>query len=62
MATTEKQKRAIGFCETFLDVKFTGDKEDFQRVSNFLSKYLDKAKAIAEEVSSCGFDPMDVYD
>lgn len=39
MATTEKQKRAIGFCETFLDVKFTGDKEDLEKC-HFESAYI----------------------
>jgi len=46
--TTDKQKRAVRYCENWLkDVKFKGDINNFNEVSNFLSKHLDAAKDIA---------------
>jgi hypothetical protein len=43
---TVRQFKAIGFCETVLDVKFTGTTR--QEAYEFLSMYLDKAKETAE--------------
>lgn len=48
--TTSKQKAAVSFCEEWLEVKFTGDLENRCQVSHFLSKYLDEAKSLYEEV------------
>ena len=48
--TTERQKKAVAFCETWLkDAKFTGDINNFNEVSNYLSECLDTAKDIALE-------------
>ena len=42
--TTDRQKRAVYFCEQWLNVTFNGDINNFQQVSNFLSEYLKEAK------------------
>lgn len=42
--TTDRQKSAVHFCEQWLNVTFSGDINNFQQVSNFLSKYLKEAK------------------
>ena len=42
--TTERQKKAVSFCEEILDIKFTGDIDNFNEVSVFLSRYLEAAK------------------
>lgn len=41
---TDRQKNAISFCKEMLGVDFDGDIEDYNQVSSFLSKYLEKAK------------------
>ena len=50
--TTNRQKVAVRFCETWLDISFEGDINNFNQVSNFLSTYLDAAKAICEDAVS----------
>lgn len=50
--TTKRQKAAVNFCELWLQVKFKGDIDDFNQVSNFLSINLDSAKLIADEATS----------
>lgn len=42
--TTQRQKRAIKFCETILDIEFTGDINNYQHVNWFLSSFLEDAK------------------
>lgn len=42
--TTDRQKRAVRFCEEILGVKYEGDIDDYTRVSNFLGLYLASAK------------------
>lgn len=49
--TTKRQKAAVHFCEQWLEVVFTGDINNYQQVSNFLSKYLEKAKNLHTEIS-----------
>lgn len=49
--TTKRQKAAVHFCEQWLKIKFTGDINNYQQVSNFLSKYLSEAKYLYLEVS-----------
>ena len=44
--TTEKQRRAVAFCERWLNIKFNENVNDFEKVSRFLSINLDYAKAI----------------
>lgn len=42
--STDRQKAAIHFCESWLQIKFTGNINDFYEVSDFLSEYLELAK------------------
>lgn len=42
--TTDRQKRAVHFCEKVLEIKFIGDINDYNLVSRFLSKNLKLAK------------------
>lgn len=42
--TTDKQKRAIAFCNEQCDEKFTGDIDNFAEVSKYLSTHLARAK------------------
>ena len=42
--TTDKQKRAIAFCNEQCDEKFTGDINNFTEVSKYLSTHLAQAK------------------
>lgn len=55
--TTERQKKAVEFCEYWLDVKFKGNLDNRNDVSKFLSEHLDRAKFVAEEAT---FN-MDIY-
>lgn len=50
--TTNKQKAAVNFCEHIFDIKFIGDIEDRQKVSDFLSKYLSEAKRLYSEIEA----------
>lgn len=47
--TTERQKNAVWFCEQWLDERFEGDIDDFNDVSEYLSRNLDAAKEISNE-------------
>ena len=47
---TDKQKGAVDFCETCLNITFTGDINSFCEVSDFLSEYLDEAKQLYSEI------------
>lgn len=42
--TTDRQKRAVDFCERVLEIKFTGDINNHNLVSEFLNKNLKLAK------------------
>lgn len=57
--TTNKQKSAIKFCEFWTKVEFTGDIHSFKEVSNYLSIYLDTAKAISEDAISSYYSNFD---
>lgn len=46
---SKKQKEAVKFCEQVLNIKFVGNINDFNDVSNFLFDYLDDAKDICYE-------------
>lgn len=51
--TTDRQKRAVRFCEKWLHIVFNGDIDNFNEVSVFLSKHLDNAFMREEEASYC---------
>ena len=51
MKSTERQRAAVHFCEQWLNVTFSGDINNFQQVSKFLSKYLKEAKLIYSEIA-----------
>ena len=46
--TTDKQKRAILFCNKVLSEKFEGDINNFREVSDYLSQHLEEAKKKTE--------------
>lgn len=62
--STPRQRAAVRYCENWLEIKFTGDITNFQSCHDFLSQYLELAKAtehqnyiaICDEVGEC--DPM----
>lgn len=56
--TTNRQKKAVGFCESVLNVKFEGDLNDYHQVSVFLGKYLEYAKELRDEFQ--GLDLNDI--
>lgn len=45
--TTERQKRAIAFCNQMCHEKFDGDLDNFKEVFDYLSKHLNEAKESA---------------
>ena len=49
--TTDRQKKAVHFCEKWCNVNFTGDINNYQEVSKFLSEYLEDAKEFCLSVS-----------
>lgn len=49
--TTDRQKRAVQYCEDWLHIKFNGDLNNYKEVFNFLSENLESAKDIALEAS-----------
>lgn len=51
MKSTERQRAAVHFCEQWLNVTFSGDINNFQQVSKFLSKHLEEAKLIYSEIA-----------
>lgn len=57
--TTKRQKAAVNFCESVLNIKFTGNIDNFNEVSEFLSEYLDQAKVIAEDAISSYYSNFD---
>ena len=48
--TTNKQKAAVHFCEQWLGITFKGNIENKYQVSTFLSKYLQEAKNLYNEI------------
>lgn len=56
--TTERQKRAVEFCESMGCDEFLGDIEDFREVSKYLSENLDHAKVVRDELE--GLHPYDL--
>lgn len=57
--TTQRQKKAVRFCEIWLHVTFDGDINNFNDVNKFLSIYLDCAKATAEDAISSYYSNFD---
>jgi hypothetical protein len=57
--TTDRQKAAVNFCEEWLHIKFEGDINNFQEVSNFLSIYLDEAKIVSEDAIESFYSNFD---
>lgn len=57
--TTEKQKRAVRFCELWLEIEYKGDIEDFDSVSSFLYDHLDIAKSISEDATASYYSNFD---
>ena len=57
--TTEKQKKAVRFCELWLKIEYKGDIDDFDSVSSFLFDYLDIAKSINEEATTSYYSNFD---
>lgn len=49
--TTDKQKRAVRYCEKWMHVTFVGDIDNYRDVSSFLSEYLQSANEREEEAS-----------
>lgn len=49
--STKRQRAAVKFCELWLNIKFIGNIESSNAVSEFLSEYLDVAKQFATELS-----------
>lgn len=62
--TTSRQKRAVAFCERMVGVKFSGDLDDYNSVSVFLRKYLERARIEQATIMDnwYGEEPMDWYD
>ena len=50
--TTNKQKADVHFCEQWLNVTFTGNINNEQKVLDFLNEYFNEAERIYEEYSS----------
>lgn len=57
--TTNRQKAAVRFCETWLEISFIGDINNFREVSKFLFEHLDNAKAICEDSISSYYSNFD---
>lgn len=57
--TTKRQKAAVRFCETWLQISFTEDINNFREVSNFLFEHLDNAKAICDDAVSSYYSNFD---
>ena len=47
--TTDRQKKAIWFCNKTISTKFEGDVDNFDEVSSYLSQHLEEAKKQAEQ-------------
>lgn len=57
--TTERQKLAVKFCETWTKIEFVGNIDNFEKVSAYLKLYLDQAKAIAKDAVSSYYSNFD---
>lgn len=57
--TTRRQKAAVNFCESVLNITFKGDINNFDEVSEFLSEYLEQAKVIAEDAIESYYSNFD---
>lgn len=63
MKPTQKQIAAVNFCCAMLSVEFTGNIENKNEVSLFLSENLDDAKRLYEELQAeYSAYIMDLYD
>ena len=51
--TTKRQRAAVRYCENMLDIKFNGDINNFNQVSEFLDYYLESAKTREEDILQC---------
>lgn len=51
--TTKRQRAAVRYCESMLDIKFNGDINNFNQVSSFLNQYLEEAKIREEDILQC---------
>lgn len=56
--TTDRQKKAIEFCNNILSEKFTGDVDNFKEVSNYLALHLDEAKKKKLEPKKFYYQPQ----
>ncbi|MCD8206810.1 MAG: hypothetical protein LUD72_02625 [Bacteroidales bacterium] len=54
--TTQKQKKAVAFCERWVGDEFRGDINSFKQVSDYLDEYLDEAKELADKAWSAWYD------
>lgn len=50
---TPRQKGAINFIESMLDITFNGDINNYNQVSTFIGLYLDEAKIRYYDVLEC---------
>ena len=41
--STERQKKAVSYCEHWMKAKFTGNLDSFNEVSKYLTRFLKKA-------------------
>lgn len=63
MKPTQKQIAAVNFCCEMLPIEFTGNIENKNEVSLFLSEHLDDAKRLYEELQAeYSAYIMDLYD
>ncbi len=53
--STEKQQKAVRYCEQWLCVEFEGDINNYNDCNTFLDAYLEDAKQSERELS-CEFD------
>lgn len=53
--STEKQKEAVHYCETWLFIEFDGDIDNSEDCRLFISTYLDDAK-LQEMELKCEFE------
>lgn len=52
MSSTIKQRKAVMFTQQFVEEEFKGDITNFRDCHNYLSRNLENAKVIAEDVMS----------
>lgn len=59
---TDKQKRAIIFCEEVLKINFDGNIEDDNQVNSFLSEHFEKAKKVNQmNIDDASFSIFEIY-